>query len=111
MTEKGIPKWFEWALKPEGINQCGCIYTIQGFEFDYVGVIIGTDLMYDAESGKLVGVPENSADPMLKRSSGQDFTDYVKNVYRVLLTRGMKGCYVYFLDKDTEDYFKIKIQV
>jgi DUF2075 family protein len=45
---KGDVKWYEWVYKPEGIKQVGCIYTTQGFEFDYIGVIIGPGLRYDA---------------------------------------------------------------
>jgi len=105
----GIPKWFEWASKPEGVHQVGCIYTTQGFEFDYIGVIFGPDLLYDWDQGEWVGRRENSCDPYLKRSGG-DFTQYVKNIYRVLLTRGMKGCYVYFVDKQTEKFFKSRME-
>lgn len=101
---KGIPQWYEWAFKPEGVNQCGCIYTVQGFEFDYIGVIFGNDLMYDPARKALVGVPANSEDPMLKKSREAEFTDYVKNIYRVLLSRGMKGCYVYFTDEGTREW-------
>ena len=101
----GIPKWFEWASKPGGVNQVGCIYTAQGFEFDYIGVIVGPDLTYDPDSETWGGHPEASCDPYLSRSGG-DFTQYVKNIYRVLLTRGMKGCFVYFIDRDTEEYLK-----
>ena len=105
---KGIPRWFEWAYKPGGINQIGCIYTAQGFEFDYIGVIFGTDLVYDPQTQNWVGKPENSYDGILKRA-GENFTEYAKNIYRVLLTRGMKGCYVYFLDKATEEFFRRRI--
>ncbi|MEM5771881.1 MAG: DNA/RNA helicase domain-containing protein, partial [Candidatus Aenigmatarchaeota archaeon] len=106
---KGIPPAPLWAATPEGVNQIGSIYTVQGFEFDYIGVIFGNDLVYDPEKKEWVGKPENSADPMLKKA--KDFTKYVKNVYRVLLTRGMKGCYVYFLDKNTENFFKSRIKM
>ncbi len=51
---------------------------------------------------------ENSEDPMLKRSE-KDFENYVKNIYRVLLTRGMKGCFVYFVDDETREYFESKV--
>ena len=51
---KGYVKWYEWAYKPEGIKQVGCIYTAQGFEFDYIGVIIGKDLIYDPKQDKLI---------------------------------------------------------
>lgn len=106
---KGIPPAPLWAYDPNGVNQLGSIYTIQGFEFDYVGVIFGKDLMYDSVNKTWTGKPENSADPSVKKAK-TDFARFVKNVYRVLLTRGMKGCYVYFLDKDTENFFRSRLQ-
>lgn len=106
----GIPKASLWAYDPNGINQIGSIYTIQGFEFEYVGVIFGPDLVYDPVGRRWISNPKASADPQLKKKS-IDFTKYVKNVYRVLLTRGMQGCYVYFMDKNTEDFFKSRIQI
>ncbi len=98
-----------WANDPNGINQIGCIYTAQGFEFDYVGVIIGNDLAYDFETQSWKGIPENTADTVVKRSKDQ-FLQLTKNTYRVLLSRGMKGCYVYFLDKETEKFFKTRLE-
>tara|TARA_B100000959_G_C14993875_1_gene629237 strand:+ start:2981 stop:5401 length:2421 start_codon:yes stop_codon:yes gene_type:complete len=105
--EKGIPKWFQWAFKTEGINQVGCIYTAQGFEFDYIGVIISHDLYVD-DSGQLKANFEATCDSTLKKKR-DDFEKYVKNIYRVLMTRGMKGCYVYFCDKKVEQYFRDRI--
>jgi DUF2075 family protein len=107
---KGIPKATLWAHDPNGINQIGCIYTAQGFEFDYVGVIFGNDLVYDLDKQKWIGRPENSGDTVVRRSKDR-FVDLVKNTYRVLLSRGLKGCYVYFMDKDTERFFKSRMEV
>ncbi|MEC4048942.1 DUF2075 domain-containing protein [Flavobacterium sp. SUN046] len=104
----GYVHWYEWAYKDEGIKQVGCIYTAQGFEFDYIGVIVGNDLMYDPTTDSLIGNIEGTKDPMLRRGR-ENFDDYVKNIYRVLMTRGMKGCYVYFVDKEVEKYFKNRI--
>jgi DUF2075 family protein len=104
---KGIPPWYLWAFDPNGVNQCGCIYTVQGFEFDYIGVIFGNDLMYDNKQKAWVAKRENSYDPNFR---GIDFMQYAKSVYRVLLTRGMRGCYVYFVDKGTERFFKSCIE-
>ena len=106
---KGYVRWYEWAYKPEGIKQIGCIYTAQGFEFDYIGVIIGPDLKYDNERDCLVGDPKATKDPILKRST-ERYDEYVKNIYRVLMSRGLKGCYVYFVDKDTERFFKSRMK-
>ena len=102
---EGFVRWYEWAYKPEGIKQVGCIYTAQGFEFDYIGVIVGPDIKYDKETDSLVGNLEGTKDPVLKRSKGE-FDRYVKNIYRVLMSRGLKGCYVYFVDKEVEAYFR-----
>ena len=105
----GIPKSNVWAYDNNGINQVGCVYTAQGFEFDYVGVIFGKDLVYNFDEQTWEAYPENSADTVVKRSKDR-FLDLVKNTYRVLLSRGMKGCYVYFMDKDTERYFKSRME-
>lgn len=102
---KGYVKWYEWAYRPEGFKQVGCIYTAQGFEFDYVGVIVGDDLVYNPETGKLTADIAATRDPTLKKSK-ENFEHHVKNIYRTLLSRGMRGCYVYFTNKSTENYFK-----
>lgn len=104
----GVPPASLWPYDPKAVDQIGCIYTIQGFEFDYVGVIVGKDLLFNFETNQWEGHPENSADAMVKRG-GDRFIDLVKNAYRVLLSRALKGCYVYFVDKDTEKFVKSKI--
>jgi DUF2075 family protein len=96
-----IPQERYWASDPRGINQVGCIYTAQGFEFDYVGVIFGRDLRWDPASKSWIGDRSESHDSIVKRS-GDQFTDLVKRTYRVLLTRGMKGCYVYSVESAAE---------
>ena len=106
---RNIPKANLWAYDSNGINQIGCIYTAQGFEFDYVGVIFGEDLVYDLDAQKWIGKKENSADTVV-RTAGDQFLELTKNTYRVLLSRGMKGCYVYFMDKDTERFIKSRIE-
>jgi DUF2075 family protein len=105
----GIPKAALWANAPGGLEQIGCIYTAQGFEFDYVGVIVGTDLTYDFDQREWRGQRENSCDGVVKKAKDQ-FTNLVKNTYRVLLTRGMKGCYVCFLDKNTEQFVRTRME-
>lgn len=99
----GYVKWYEWAYKPEGIKQVGCIYTAQGFEFDYVGVIVGPDIVYNNYTGLVETNIKESKDPVLKRS-GEKVDEYIRNIYRVLMSRGMKGCYVYFCDKPLRTY-------
>lgn len=113
-TIKNVPagyvKWYEWAYKPEGIKQVGCIYTAQGFEFDYVGVIIGPDLYFDPKDGLVKTDISESRDPVLKRS-GAKIDDYIRNIYRVLMSRGMKGCYVYVYDENLRKYMAESLQI
>ena len=59
---------------------------------------------------KWVGNKEESGDPVVRRSRDR-FMDLIKNTYRVLLSRGLKGCYVYFMDKDMERFFKSRMEV
>jgi DUF2075 family protein len=105
---RGYVKWYEWAYKTQGIKQIGCIYTAQGFEFDYIGVIIGDDLVYNAGMDNLRANIEATADPTL-RSSPETFASHVRNIYRVLLTRGMRGCYVYFVNEGTRRFFESRM--
>src|SRR5262249_47590879 len=92
-----------------GINQVGCVYNIQGFELDYIGVIWGKDLRYNLDDQTWVGDKTQSADSVVKRSRDH-FVDLVKNTYRVLLSRGIKGCYVHFLDRDTERFIRSRME-
>ena len=108
LTQK-YPKWFEWAYKPDGIKQVGCIYTAQGFEFDYAGVIIGPDLKYNRTTKEVITDRSACKDPVLRRNvseASMTFDDYVRNIYRVLMSRGMKGCYVYVCDENLRTYLK-----
>jgi uncharacterized protein len=107
---RGIPKSDFWASDPGGLEQVGCVYTAQGFEFDYVGVIFGRDLRYDSSKNDWISDYRESNDGMLTRMGRANFTQYVKNTYRVLLTRGIKGCYLYFLDDDTRRFFENRMQ-
>ena len=110
-----------WAIDPMSVNEIGCIHTCQGLEFDYVGVIIGDDIRY--EDGHIVTDYKKraSTDQSLKginkiaKEDGQEEANRVadsiiKNTYKTLMTRGMKGCYVYCTDKHLSEYFKEKIK-
>ena len=109
----GIPKSNYWATDPGGLEQVGCIYTAQGFEYDFAGVIFGRDLVWRPRKG-WVGQPEFSFDSVVKRGSPENLSSYaglVKNAYRVLLTRGLSGCYVYFQDDQTRDFVLSRIEL
>jgi hypothetical protein len=97
-----------WANQPQGFDEVGCIYSAQGFEFDYVGVIWGEDLVWRDEGG-WVAQSKKSYDKAAKNGSGKDTTAYSKRLrqtYRVLLSRGMKGCYLVCLDEGVKKHVK-----
>ncbi|WP_432484637.1 DNA/RNA helicase domain-containing protein [Kineococcus esterisolvens] len=91
-----------WATEPGGFGQVGCIYTAQGFEYDWSGVIIGPDLLW--RDGRFVSDRSANKDPDFRnrtRVSDADFDRLVRNVYKVLLTRGMVGTVLYATDEET----------
>ena len=106
----GIPSAALWATDPAGIDQIGCVYNIQGFELDYIGVIWGLDLRYEFAEQRWIGDKKQSADAVVKRSKDK-FVNLVKNTYRVLLSRGLKGCYVTFMDRETENFVRSRMDV
>ncbi len=103
-------EFWKWATDDSGMEQVGTVYTAQGFEFDYIGVIFGNDLFYDEKKKDWIAKPENSHDSMVKRNN-VDLVRHLKNVYRVLLSRAHKGVYLYFMDKETEAYFKTQMEI
>jgi len=106
----GVPKSNFWASDPNGVGQVGCVYTAQGFEYDWAGVIWGRDLVYRPREGWM-GQPQYSKDPVVRREhDGGAFTRLVKQTYRVLLTRGLSGCAVYFEDDQTRDFVLSRIR-
>ena len=98
-----------WPIDEEGINQIGCIHTSQGLEFDYVGVIVGNDLAYLRNEEKFYTDYNEYKDKIGKKGlkkNPEELNKLVRNIYKVLMTRGMRGCYVYFTNKETEDHFR-----
>ena len=105
-----------WLIGRDSIEQIGCIHTCQGLELDYVGVIIGPDMTY--RDGRIVtdGFKRSGTDKSLagfkqlfKQNSAkaiQDADQIIKNTYRTLMTRGMKGCYVYCCDTALAEHFR-----
>jgi uncharacterized protein len=98
----GAPPSALWATDPAGFGQVGCVYTAQGFEYDWNGVILGPDLVW--RHGGWIAVRAANRDPNLRSRSSipdHDFDRLVRNVYKVLLTRGMIGTVIYSTDEET----------
>jgi DUF2075 family protein len=110
-----------YAIDPGSVEQAGCIHTSQGLEFDYVGVIIGKDLRYAngqvitdftqraRTDNSLKGIKSlNKKDPFRAHKIADEI---IKNTYRTLMTRGMKGCYVYCCDEALANYLKERAKI
>lgn len=93
-----------WATMEGGFDQVGCVYTAQGFEYDWSGVIIGPDLV--ARQGRTVTVREANQDREFKNRSVTDlqYDRHIRNIYKVLLTRGMVGTVIYAVDGQTREF-------
>lgn len=106
-----------WIISPESVNQIGCIHTCQGLEVDYVGVLLGDDLVI--RNGEWVCQSDKRArsdksvfgmKKLLKEnpSKGKEIAELIiKNTYRTLMTRGMKGCFVWSVDSETQEWLRM----
>ena len=103
-----------WAIDERSFDQVGCIHTSQGLEFDYVGVIIGKDLIYKDGQVQTDFAKRAHSDKSLSGIRGaQNFSladTIIRNTYKTLLTRGQKGCYIYCEDKPLADYIRQQIE-
>ncbi len=105
-----------FAISSTSINEAGCIHTTQGLEFEYVGVIIGNDLRYENNHLVTDYTKRAKTDQSIKGLKKMESADperahkladeVIKNTYRTLMTRGMKGCYVYATDPGLRAYLK-----
>lgn len=109
-----------WIIDENSVDEVGCIHTCQGLEVDYVGVIIGEDLKFDGTRLVTDASKRAKTDQSLKGYK-KEFTrspvlaeskvdELIRNTYRTLMSRGMKGCYVYAVDQKTRDFFKKSIE-
>lgn len=96
----------DWANSPQALDEVGSIHTLQGYDLNYTGVIIGPDLRFDEASGRTVFDRSASADRKGRENnkklgitfSDEDIRSYVLNIYTVLMTRGIRGTFVYVCD-------------
>lgn len=102
---KNAPAASYWATDQRGFGQVGCIYTAQGFEYDFGGVIMGPDLVWRTD--EWVADSSAHADKSTKRA--RNFDDLVRNVYKVLLTRSLRGCGVFSTDPETQQLLEVLI--
>jgi DUF2075 family protein len=104
----------DWINSKNSIEEVGSIHTVQGYDLNYTGVIIGPELGFDTKTNKIVFHREKYFDVKGKENNptlgifytDEDLRQYVLNVYRVLLTRGILGTYVYVVDKNLREFLR-----
>lgn len=106
-----------FAVDPHSIDEVGCIHTSQGMEFEYVGLIVGDDLIY--RNGRIetdyTRHPEGSGEfkrPHQRKPKPEDakiIDRIIRNTYKVLFTRGQKGLYLYVMDNDLKNHLRVEI--
>lgn len=104
----------DWINSPGAVDEVGSIHTVQGYDLNYAGVIIGKDLQYDPDHDRIVFNRAEYHDKKGRENnpklgivySDEDLLQYVTNIYTVLLTRGMRGTYVYVCDPGLRERFK-----
>lgn len=104
----------DWVDSPGSLDEVGSIHTLQGYDLNYAGVVIGRDLRWDAAAGRVVFSRADYHDTGGKKNNGflgrtysdEDLREYVINIYNVLLTRGVRGTYLYVVDDGLRQQFK-----
>jgi len=98
----------DWVNSPNAINEVGCIHTVQGYDLNYAGVIIGPEFTYDIENNKFKVDREKYFDINGRNgiADPNELERYIKNIYKTLLTRGISGTYVYITDEKLRNYVK-----
>mgnify|MGYP002067069776 CR=1 FL=1 len=104
----------DWIASPKSLEEVGSIHTVQGYDLNYAGVIIGPDLRYDETKDCIFVDRRSYFDKKGKENNavlGKVYTDddllrFVRNIYAVLLTRGIQGTYVYVCDTALREYFR-----
>ena len=97
----------EWILREGAVNEIGCVHTTQGYDLNYVAVILGYEIDYDDESGSLVIDRSKFFDGKVKAGvDDETLKQYIINSYKVMMTRGIKGCYVYACNPRLQNYLK-----
>ena len=97
----------DWVNSTNAINEVGCIHTTQGYDLNFTGLIFGNEISYDKKKNEIVIKQENYFDRNGKQSISDpnDLKNYIINIYKTMMLRGIRGTYVYVCDKSLREYF------
>jgi len=96
----------DWVNSPNSVNEVGCIHTTQGYDLNYAGIIFGNEITYDKTKNEIVIIKENYFDKNGKQSINdpEELKDFIINIYKTIMLRGIKGTYIYACDKNLREY-------
>ena len=98
----------DWVNSQNASKEVGCIHTVQGYDLNYVNLIIGSDITYNKSSKSIEINKENYKDKAGKRSISDEavLKKYIQNIYITLMTRGIRGANIYIVDENFREYFQ-----
>ncbi len=97
----------EWIIREGSVDEIGCIHTTQGYDLNYVGVIFGREIDYNFETNQIEVDLSKFYDTNVKRgTSSLEVKKYIINAYKVMMMRGIKGCYIYCCNENLRKYLK-----
>lgn len=101
-----------WLLSDGAINQVGCIHSTQGYDLNYAFIIMGDEIGYDPEKEEIVVDPNHYFDQNGKKSASyEELKEYILHIYYVLLTRGIRGTYLYICNEELRKYISGVVEV
>ena len=96
-----------WILSPNATNEIGCVHTTQGYDLNFVGIIFGEEIDWDEKTGQIEVYLEKFFDKKVKADTPKEkVTEFIINAYRVMMTRGIKGCYMYACNPGMQKFLK-----
>jgi len=103
----------DWINSENSVNEVGCIHTTRGYDLNYTGIIFGNEISYDKNKNEIIIQEENYFDKNGKQSikDPKELKEFIINIYKTILLRGIRGTYIYVCDNNLRDYFKEHIQI
>lgn len=102
----------DWINSDNAVNEIGCIHTTQGYDLNYAGIILGHEISYDKENNEIVIIKEHYKDSTGRQTdSSEQLKEYIVNIYKTMMLRGIKGTYLYACDPDLRDYLSKYIPI
>ena len=97
----------DWVNSKNSVNEVGCIHTTQGYDLNYAGIVFGNEITYDKVNNEILILQDNYHDKNGKQTikDPKELKDFIINIYKTLLLRGIKGSYIYVCDKNLREYF------